>query len=1083
MPGTVEGVALGLARALEPLGKRLETGATTILLFEELGLPLPPEVRTAIQAAPQVPAAAAAVATVGTLVPSLVTAIGNDDAAAIEAAVAALVPSARNAFTNLRDLAEHVRAAFPGDLSGFSDEARDLISRLPERLLGYVLIGYVEGDLPVLARSLALLGLTDNTPIPATAEHAEGIRRELHLDRVALLFDDPALVLEQAYGWGSGAVPLDAAPLLGRLGDLIDALGLPAVLDPSVPELRALLFELAPGPGPGGPGTLPTSLDLGIGLTSLSGFDLVLSEPGDVWEVRVRGSGTLDVGAALRVLPPATIEPVAPTGTVGGEVTLTLARVATPGQPLLLFGKLDGTRLTAAAVRATVGAAFAAGTGGAQAALVLDAVVEDGQVVVSLAGADSFLASLLPGTLEVGFDLGVGWTEQDGLVFRGGAGLAVAVPLNLDVGPASLDRLDLAVRVVPGSTPTVAALDLGPVAVSFRFLPPRGLGLSVEAGPIRGGGFIRFDEATGRYDGIFELAIGEIGITAIGLLDTRLPGGREGFALLVILHGQFPPIQVGFGFTLTAVGGLLALNRRADVDALRSRMASGTAGRILAPEDPVRNAPVLLSDLSAVFPPAEGVVVVGPTLQLFWLDLVRFDVGIFIELPGPRRIVVLGSARASVENPSGGKPYLRIRLDIVGVLDFAKQTLSFDAVLIDSHLMEILELTGGAAFRLSWGAEPYVVLTIGGFHPGYSPAPLVFPSSLTRIAMVHGTPNDFLYMRFEGYFAVTSNTVQFGASIEIIITVGSFDIRGFVGFDALVHLEPLHFEFAISASVKVRWRGRNLGGLDLRGQLSGPGPVVFRGRVCFEILWCDICFEETFTLGSSTPPAVKPVASALHELTTELEDPANIRAEGGIDRWVTVAPAADAALPVVSSLGQAVWSQHRAPLDLLLQRFEGAPLAVAETVTATGPHVTAPEIDWFAPGSFAELTDADALNRRPFERLHAGVRLGIAGTDAGQPADVTVTVKQIRIPAPPTFPRAFAMPGWLMRAVAGRNGAIERDLVVPALAVRDEEWIVRGGDGSAVSDRLSQAQAHQLAVAGAAGTAVAATDLAAAMAF
>lgn len=223
----------------------------------------------------------------------------------------------------------------------------------------------------------------------------------------------------------------------------------------------------------------------------------------------------------------------------------------------------------------------------------------------------------------------------------------------------------------------------------------------------------------------------------------------------------------------------------------------------------------------------------------------------------------------------------------------------------------------------------------------------------------------------------------------------------------------------------------------------------------------------------------------MHELTTELEDPANIRAEGGIDRWVTVAPATDAVLPVVSSLGQAAWSQHRAPLDLLLQRFEGAPLTVAETVTATGPHVdvAAPEIDWFAPGSFAELTDADALNRRSFERLHAGVRLGVAGTDAGQSADVTVTVKQIRIPAPPTFPRAFAMPGWLMRAVEGRNGAIERDLVVPALAVRAEEWVVRGGDGSVVSGGLSQAQAHQLAVAGAAGTAVAATDLAAAMAF
>ena len=48
-------------------------------------------------------------------------------------------------------------------------------------------------------------------------------------------------------------------------------------------------------------------------------------------------------------------------------------------------------------------------------------------------------------------------------------------------------------------------------------------------------------------------------------------------------------------------------------------------------------------------------------------------------------------------------------------------------MLIDSQLLEVLELTGGAAFRLSWGAEPYVVLTVGGFHPAYYPAPLASP--------------------------------------------------------------------------------------------------------------------------------------------------------------------------------------------------------------------------------------------------------------------------------------------------------------------------------------------------------------------
>jgi hypothetical protein len=404
-------------------------------------------------------------------------------------------------------------------------------------------------------------------------------------------------------------------------------------------------------------------------------------------------------------------------------------------------------------------------------------------------------------------------------------------------------------------------------------------------------------------------------------------------------------------------------------------------------------------------------------------------------------------------------------------------------VLVDSNLLQILELTGGAAFRLSWGAEPYVVLTIGGFHPAYNPAPLVFPPSLTRIAMVRGAPDDFLYFRFEGYFAVTTNTLQFGASIECIINLGPFNIRGFLGFDALIRFQPFHFQFGIHASVQVRWKSHKLGGLDLSGELSGPGPVVFHGRVCFEILWFDICFEETFTLGSSSPPAVTPVPSAVAELATELTDPENVRSSGGTDARVVVEAAQDASLPVVSPLGQALWSQRRAPLDLLLQRFEGAPLTTAETVTATGPQVTGPEVDWFAPGGFATLSDADALNRRAFERLHAGVRLGVDGADDGPVDTLTVKVKVIRLPAPPVLVIAFALPAWLQAAVTGRIGVAERAPVTPVVTVRDEVWDVHAGGGGVAIAGISQAQAHQLATVAVAGTAVAQGDDVAPMAF
>jgi hypothetical protein len=1117
MPGTTEGLALELAAVLEPLEQRLATSQGTISLFAELGLPLPPAVVAVINAAPEVPQIVTSVGNVAAEVPALVTAIGNADTAAIAASVSRLAPHAQSAFSRIQALATTVQAAFPADLSAFPQEVSELITKLPERLVAWLVVGYLDRRRPVLASSLALPGIAETIRVPAAGTQTVFRRRELHPERIVDLLTDPEDVLERVYGWGSATAPLDASKLFERLLDLLDAAGLHGSLAPG-PELRAVLFKLAPGAA--GP---PTALDLTLALPALSGIDLVLTPPGARVEARLRAQGNLDIGAGLRIQPPARVTVPSPTGTVDGEVTLSVGRSAPTGQRLLLFGQVGGTRVAAETVRAAAGAQFALSAGSVRADVVVTAEVRGGQVVVAFGGADGFLRSFLPATSTLDVDLGARWSGQDGLSFTGGAALSITIPLALELGPARLDRFDLAVRPQPGSPPALAlearvagnislgpfaaavqgvgagadvllrggatgpappagAVDLGPVSVAFRFLPPTGLGLSVAAGPVKGGGFIDYNEAAGRYSGLLRLKLGEIGLTALGLLDTRLPGGQQGFALLVVLRGQFPPIQVGFGFALSSVGGVLALNRRIDVDALRARFATGSIGRILAPEDPVRDAPVLFADLGAVFPPAGGVVVVGPTLQLSWVEIVRLDLGIFVELP-PLKIVLLGSARAAIPNPAGGRPVLQIRLDIIGLLDFQKKVLEFDAVLIDSHLLEILELTGGAAMRLSWGDEPYVVLTVGGFHPGYSPAPLTFPPSLTRVAMVRGTPTDFLYLRFEGYFAITTNTLQFGASVELIINLGPINARGFLGFDALIRFKPFGFEFAIEASVRVRWQGVTLAGVELRGTLTGPGPVTLRGRICFEILWFEICWEETFTLGSPGRPAVTPVASAVTALTPELEDPANLAAGGGDDPHVALAPdPTGLPLPLVRPLGQLSWGQERAPLDLLLERFEGAPLARPETVRATGPHVTGAEVDWFAPGGFAALSDADALNRQPFERLNAGVRLGLSGVSSGGAKTHDIQVEQIRVPVGGVPSFLFAPPGWLLRAADARAGVAQTAAITPQLAVHDLTWNVVDSAGVPIAEGVSQAQAHQLA-RHADGVAVASSDPVAAVAF
>lgn len=1004
----------------------------------------------------------------------------------------------------------------------------ELWARLGEDLLHGLVADYLESYRPLLLAPLILSGVVEEQPVdPAGAPgQVPYVRRRIRWSRLGSVLTEPEELARELYGWDDPGGPLRFEHLMDRLHRTLGLLGLPAVLvepgaallaqyytptSPHLPLLRQLrillmggeddqgqllqyTLDLLPIPPVGEPGQAPDALVLA------PTFVLGQQPAGLLWPFSLEFSGVLQSEGGVRL----EIEPDAVALQAGGGATVDAGFAVgfDSPTPLVLMGTHFSHRLQVRGWR--LGAQVSGQVDDPE--LVLELGLQGLELVLVLSEGDSLVRELLgDGTRTTVFDAGIAWSSKSGLHFRGAGTLELTVPLDLTIGAVRVDSLLLALRAEDGATSIIAAVTgsgrLGPLTVGISnigmrfvltpvpegspagalgdldldlaFKPPDGIALALETAAVTGGGVVRFDDATGRYFGSLVMKLADVAVDAVGLVETRLPGGAEGFSFLILMRAQFPPVQVGFGFALTGVGGLVAVNRRVDVDALRNRLASGTAGRILTPEDPIRDAPSLLSDLGAVFPPAPGVTVVGPTVRLVWAQLVHFDVGIFIELPGPARVVVLGSARASIEKPGGGRAYLVVRVDVVGVVDLQNRTAAFDAVLIDSQLLEVLDLTGGAAFRLSWGDQPYAVLTVGGFHPAYDPEPLAFPSSLTRVAMVHGSPSEELYLRFEGYFAVTTNTFQLGAAVEAVISVGSFNIQGILRFDALIRFQPFHFEIDIRASVRVRYKSRNLAGLTFIGALSGPGPVILRGKVCIELLFFDICFEETFTLGSSQPPEVTPVPSAVAALVAELENLANLRVSEAVDRCVVrQPPAAGLSRPVVSPLGQLVWVQRRAPLDLLLQRIGGAPLDTPEMVQVTAPHVTAAELDWFAPGSFAELTDSEALDRRAFERLSGGVRFGVAGTDDGPARDVQVTVRQIRLPAAATSDHAgTAFPRWFTEAMLGRLGVAADVTVTPLVSVHEELWAVVDPAGDVRAADLSAAQAHQLAALGPPGVA------------
>lgn len=633
-----------------------------------------------------------------------------------------------------------------------------------------------------------------------------------------------------------------------------------------------------------------------------------------------------------------------------------------------------------------------------------------------------------------------------------------------DVGPLHIEVVAGPLTVQPPGIPL--PLTLGP----FR---PSAASASL-SGPFAGGGALRIlDDGA---SGILHLGLGAVDVTALASL-RKLADATPSF-LAIIGVGFTPGIQLSFGFSLNRVGGIVGVHRRADSDGLSSALRAGTAGDVLFASNPVRDAPRLLDGVERMFPPARGHHLAGPTFQLGWLKIlpdesfISLDVGVIIELPGPSRIVIVGIARAGIPGPV---PLLKLRLDVLGVLDFQQQTIAFDASLVDSRALGIFTITGDAAFRLNYGATPYTLLTVGGFYPGFNPEPAQVPP-LRRVGLALDVSVPGIDFRADGYFAVTSNTLHLGGHFEVAIGAG-LSANGFLGVDALIQFRPFHFRADCSAGFRVRVLGRTFAGVRLDGTLDGPGPIVISGRLTIETFLFDISWHETFTLGTGGGETSTPAIDLLAELTPELGKPENVHAGGTGDPLVTiVARAPHGQLAMVSPLGAVQWQQRRAPLDLVIERLEGKPLGTPQGVKATVPGAFSIVPGLFSPGSYNTLTSAEAMNRPAFDTLDAGVALTMAALLDGpakvDPAQVSVIRRVHGQPPDDCTPHpSFVFLAHVLGMLTARDAAPATSSSEPLVQVSQEPWLAGDGKGF-----RSATAAHQHVRYSSAGFALAEAD-------
>ncbi|HSP73344.1 MAG TPA: DUF6603 domain-containing protein, partial [Gaiellaceae bacterium] len=503
-----------------------------------------------------------------------------------------------------------------------------------------------------------------------------------------------------------------------------------------------------------------------------------------------------------------------------------------------------------------------------------------------------------------------------------GVALDTTVTLTLSIGPVSATVADVGVRFLLAPVADAAPPgNLGNVDLQFGFKPPDGLGLTIDAGPVSGGGFLFHDPAQEQYAGALQLQFSGIALKAVGVLTTKLPGGAPGYSLLVIVSAEFTPVPLGLGFTLEGVGGLLGINRVAAVEPLRAGLRSGTLGTILFPADPIGHAPQLVAAISTVFPPAPGRHVFGPTARIGWgtPTLVTIDIALVLELPAPVRLIILGRLRAVL--PDEQAAVVRLEMDVLGVIDFDRREAAADAVLVDSRIASFA-LTGAMAMRTSWGDEPSFLLAVGGFNPRFQPPP-GFPQ-LDRVAVALAS-GDNPRLRLESYLALTSNTLQFGARLDLSVGSSGFTIVGFLSFDALMEQEPLSFVVDIAGSLAVKAGGHTLLSVTLKLTLSGPTPWHAHGSASFSILFFDVSVGFDVTIGDAGPPALPQ--------TVEVA-PLLLAALGDARSWSAQLPAGGQALVTLRTLpattdilahphGTLQVRQRLVPLERTLERFGG----------------------------------------------------------------------------------------------------------------------------------------------------------------
>lgn len=554
---------------------------------------------------------------------------------------------------------------------------------------------------------------------------------------------------------------------------------------------------------------------------------------------------------------------------------------------------------------------------------------------------------------------------------------------------------------------------------------PDAVGLRVKAGPVTGGGFIERVERTYQvegqevkrieFGGVVQLQILKFGVSAIVILSP------DPFSLVLVIGVRFPvAIDLSMGFTLNGIGGILAINRGLDLEALRSGMKEHILDKMLFPDNPVAEAPKLLDKVAHVFPPKDGGFVFGPIVELGWGSQAKFvemKLGVVLALPDPM-IVILGSLRVRV--PTKEAPITDIRADVFVAI--TPDYLLLFASMRDSTIAGI-KIGGDLGLYIQWSGSGAFEFSIGGFHPEYAALTGGKPKlgAMDRVT-IDLSPSKAVSLVIKAYFAITAGSVMLGVDGRLDADFAIIRAKAWLTLDMIFIWSPrFAFKISIEVGVEVELLGFTLCSIVFRGLLEGTTPFRLAGHIKVDV-WFLPTFDEDLgpiEWGERPKPiGVKVDALAIAAKAMNEDDAWKVQLPDHAAQLVTLAEVDDIDGRIAHPLAGLEVSQTQVPLGVRISRIGSSPVK-ADMVTIGTPLATpnaglvgaVSELRTaFAPGQFFELEGESLLARSGFEDMVGGCRIAAATTPevgASKPSKVAYQT-YVRNPAEPSAMLEYA---------------------------------------------------------------------------